>query len=197
MEQHKIVVVEDERIVAMALEDQLQRAGYAVVGNVGSGEEAVDVVIETEPDLVLMDIRLAGELDGLQAAERIAEFSSAGVIFLTAYSNDELVQQARTARPYGYLLKPVADHALKPAIEMALVRRAAEQEQMSALMASLDNVLAEIQPLVGRLSLHREPPVVCEVCQKAKAPDGDWQPLLTLLEAQFNLRFPRARCNDC
>ena len=100
------MVVEDEPIVALDLEHTLQRLDYEVVSCVDTGEEAVRLTKELHPDLVLMDINLAGEMDGIEAADRIWTDYQTPVIYLTAYSTQEIIERATVTGPFGYLIKP-------------------------------------------------------------------------------------------
>ena len=122
-----ILVVEDDRIVARDIQEQLKRIGHSVVGSVARGEDAVTAAASRRPDLVLMDIRLEGALDGIEAAEQIRAASRIPVVFLTAYADDETVRRASLAEPFGYLIKPFEDSQLRTVIEMALYKHAAER----------------------------------------------------------------------
>ncbi|MDO9529094.1 MAG: response regulator [Syntrophales bacterium] len=123
MEKKRIMVVEDERIIAHHLAMQLTDLGYDVVATAYSGEEAVEKAGEVRPDLVLMDIVLAGEMDGIQAAERIMALSGTPVVYMTAYADDETFGRAILTCPSGYILKPVEKKQLYVAIELALQRK--------------------------------------------------------------------------
>lgn len=123
----RIVVVEDDRVVARDIAQQLTRIGHTVVGTTARGEDALALTLATKPSLVLMDIRLEGEMDGIDAAEQIRARSRVPVIFLTAYADDSTVLRASQAEPFGYLIKPFEDSQLRTAIEMALYKHAAEQ----------------------------------------------------------------------
>jgi PAS domain S-box-containing protein len=123
-----ILVVEDERIVAMALEKALRCMRYSVVGITDSGEDAIRKAVQTQPDLVLMDIRLRGPMDGIDAAAQIQSQLDVPVVYLTAYADDETLQQAKVTEPYGYVLKPFEERDLRIAIEIALFRHASERQ---------------------------------------------------------------------
>jgi len=126
MEKKKIMVVEDERIVAKDLARQLTDLGYDVVATAYSGEEAVDKLQETHPDLVLMDIVLAGKMDGIQAAEKITALSGTPVVYLTSYADDKTFGRAKLTGPFGYILKPVEKKQLYVTIELVLQRQGIE-----------------------------------------------------------------------
>lgn len=123
----QIIVVEDENVVAMDLQNQLQRLGYAVPAIASSGEEAIRKVGEIRPDLVLMDIRLKGEMDGVEAAEQIKTRFKVPVIYLTAYADAATLQRAKATGPFGYILKPFGERELSAAVEVALYRHTMEQ----------------------------------------------------------------------
>jgi signal transduction histidine kinase/CheY-like chemotaxis protein len=120
MAQARILIVEDERIVARDLEDGLKALGYAVSGVASSGEDGVLQAAETRPDLVLMDIRLRGEVDGVEAAGQIRTQFGIPVVYLTAYADDETFERAKVTAPFGYILKPFETRELRITIEMAL-----------------------------------------------------------------------------
>ncbi len=120
MMKKQILVVEDERVVADDIKMSLQRLGYAVCGIVLSGEKAIKKTEETRPDLVLMDIVLEGEMDGIEAASIISSRFNIPVVYLTAHADDKTLEQAKITEPFGYILKPFEDRELHTAIEMAL-----------------------------------------------------------------------------
>lgn len=121
----RILVVEDEWIVADDINESLKDSGYSV-SIVSSGEEAVQKA--KEADLVLMDIVLKGEINGIEAAERIRSQVNIPVVFLTAYADEKTVKRAKMAEPYGYLVKPFKDRELRATIEMALYRHETEKK---------------------------------------------------------------------
>ena len=123
----KILIIEDDRVVARDIRQQLTRMGHTVVGSTGRGEDAVGLALNAEPELVLMDIRLEGSVDGIDAAQQIRERCRIPVVFLTAYSDDETVKRATVTKPFGYLLKPYEDSQLRTIIDMALYKHAAER----------------------------------------------------------------------
>ena len=124
----KILAVEDERIVALNLKQQLIRLGYEAPAIVASGDKALELIGEHRPDVVLMDINIEGDLDGIETALRIPADLNVSVIFLTAYSEEATLARARAARPYGYLIKPYTERELHATIQMALERRALDRE---------------------------------------------------------------------
>lgn len=127
MKPSRILIVEDERLVAEDLQDTLTQVGYAVAGIVASGERAIDKVAETSPDLVLMDINLSGEMDGISAAEVIRTRHGTPVVYLTAFSNDRTLARARETDAFGFIVKPFQEKAVIAAIEMALGKHGKER----------------------------------------------------------------------
>jgi PAS domain S-box-containing protein len=123
----KILIVEDETIVAADLTEKLRRLGYEVVGATRRGEDAVTIAAAERPTLVLMDIVLAGEMDGIEAADRIRQTSNLPIVFLTAHSDTDTLTRAKATGPFGYLLKPFNEHELETHIEMALYRYRSEE----------------------------------------------------------------------
>src|SRR5690348_10784844 len=98
-ERPEVLIVEDEQIVALDLAQRLKQLGYRVIGMTASGSEAVEIAGKQSPDLVLMDIRLQGDTDGIQAADRIGKVCQAPVVFITAFSDDETLARAKTVGP--------------------------------------------------------------------------------------------------
>ena len=139
----RILIVEDEAIVASDIKETLTGLGYTVTGIAKSGEIALEKVEETRPDLVLMDIHLAGTMDGIQAAGEIRAKYSIPVIYLTAYADAPLLERAKVTEPYGYMLKPYDDRELHSVIEMALYKHRMEhrlresEERFRTLLTSV------------------------------------------------------------
>jgi PAS domain S-box-containing protein len=124
----RILIVEDDRVVSRDIQQQLTRAGHTVVGIAARAEDAVQLAISSQPQLVLMDVRLEGGTDGIEAAGQIRERSGIPVVYLTAYADDKTLQRAGVTEPFGYLLKPFEDSQLRTAVEMALYRHAADRK---------------------------------------------------------------------
>ena len=127
MARSRILVVEDDSIVLMELQDRLFSLGHDVAGVASYGEEAVEKAGEVRPDLVLMDIRLRGKMDGIKAAEEIRTRFDIPVVYLTAYADQSTLQRAKTTGPYGYVIKPFQEADLRTATEMALYKHKMEK----------------------------------------------------------------------
>ena len=144
-----ILIVEDERIVAKGIEKHLKGLGYEVAGLASTGEEAVRLATEVQPDLILMDIHLGADMDGVEAANQIRTWLHIPSVFLTAHSDEATLRRAKVTEPFGYILKPYEERDLQTAIEIGLYksrmeRRLRENEQwLTATLASIgDGVIA-------------------------------------------------------
>jgi len=144
MKNAKILVVEDEKVVAADIEESLRKLGYTVIGAAASGVGAIRKAVETAPDLVLMDIKLKGGMDGVDAAGELHSRLGIPVVFLTAYADGEILERAKRSSPSGYVLKPFDERALRSAVEIALhrfpqERRLAESEgRLVSAIRSID-----------------------------------------------------------
>ncbi|MEA1984154.1 MAG: response regulator [Euryarchaeota archaeon] len=125
----RILIVEDEAIVAMVVKKRLTNMGYIVSGVASTGKDAITKVEGTFPDLVLMDIMLKGDMDGIEAATEIRKRFSVPVVYLTAYSDEATLERAKLTEPYGYILKPFTEHDLSTNIEIAVHKHMREMEQ--------------------------------------------------------------------
>lgn len=139
----RALIVEDERIVALGLQTQLESLGYAIAGTAASGEAAVALAERLRPDLVLMDICLEGPMDGIETAALLRQRLDVPVVFLTAYSDQEIIERAKITGPLGYVLKPYEERELHIVLEMALYRHRMERtlrEREQFLRATLRGI---------------------------------------------------------
>ncbi len=147
-----ILIVEDETIVALDLRMRVQALGFTVAGVAHTGEDSVRMNRELKPDLVLMDINLGKGMDGIEAAVLIGAASNTPVVFITAYADPETLIRARSATPYGYLVKPFEELAFRSTIEMALTRHQMErdlrarEERFRALLENGRDIIAILDP---------------------------------------------------
>ena len=130
MAEGRILIVEDEHIVAMGIKRMLKSLGYTVTGVASSGEDAISKAESTFPDVVLMDIMLKGDMDGVEAAREIKEKFDIPVVYLTAYSDNKILERAKTTEPLGYIIKPFDEKDLYSNIEVALHRYRKEKEKL-------------------------------------------------------------------
>ncbi len=128
MSKANILVVEDESIVSKDIQLSLEKLGYNVIGTANTGEKAIEKAIELEPDLILMDIMLKGEINGIRATKRIQTKLNIPVIFVTAYADESTLERAKVTQPYGYIIKPFNEIDIKTSIEMALYKHKKELE---------------------------------------------------------------------
>jgi DNA-binding LytR/AlgR family response regulator len=128
MSKKNILVIEDEAIVSKDIQQSLEKLGYNIVGAAATGLKAIELVKETNPDMVLMDIMLKGEMSGIEAAEQIKKQYNVPVIYLTAYADENTLSKAKVTEPYGYIIKPFKEVDLQTSIEMALYKYSKERE---------------------------------------------------------------------
>ena len=144
---NNVLIVEDEAIVALELRDNVERLGHNVVDVSDTAEGAVKIALTKHPDLIIMDVRLKGRMDGVEAATLIRKSVDVPVIFLTAYSGDEILSRASIAEPYGYLLKPVEEQQLASAIRVAMYKHHKDTNRregfrsFSAILRALPNAV--------------------------------------------------------
>ena len=143
----RVLVVEDEALIRLDLTEMLTEEGYVIAGEAGDGEQAVALARELRPDLVIMDVKMP-KVDGIAAAGTIVEERIAPVVMLTAFSQRDLIEQARDAGAMAYLIKPFARHDLVPAIELA-VSRFSEKRALEDEVATLSDRL-ETRKVVDR-----------------------------------------------
>ena len=128
MAKERVLIVEDEKIIALDLQRRLERFGYTICGTCSEGVDAIEKAKLHKPDIILMDIMLNGPMDGIEAAKIIKQELRIPVVFLTAYVDDRTIERAKTAEPYGYILKPFKERELYTAIDIALYKFNSEQQ---------------------------------------------------------------------
>lgn len=181
MAQPKILIVEDEALIAADLSEVIEQFGYSVVGSPATGEEAVELVRAANPDAVLMDIRLAGAMDGIEAARKIAEFSDVPIIYLTSHADTATLERAKVTDPAGYVLKPFRELELRAVIEMALPDEADDDDgdgegaPAHEVSEDLLQQLKRIEPFTG-ISEQR----LAKLCRRSRQADVDAGELIAL-----------------
>ena len=128
----RILLVDDESLIRMDLRDQLEALGHTIIGEAEHGARGLELVRETRPDVVLMDVKMP-VLDGIEAARQMQHLGIAPVVLLTAYSQAELVERAQESGVYGYLIKPLREIELEPTLKMAVGRFQKEQERVQTI----------------------------------------------------------------
>lgn len=163
-----IVIVEDEVVVAMELESRLIDLGYRVSGTAGTGTEALELTKRTMPDLVLMDVRLSGDMDGIEAARAIRDRHNIPVVYVTAHADDETLQRAKLTFPFGYIVKPFSEQDLRAAIEVALFKH----EQDSKVKEASEFFATTLDILGGAVILTDEDGVIRSMSPVAETLTG-------------------------
>lgn len=142
-EEVKILIIDDETIVALDIKNTLEKYGYSVIGIASNAMEAIDSAKTSKPNLILMDIMLKGSKDGIEVSSEINKFADIPIIFLTAYSDDHTLERAKKVEPYGYLIKPFDNRELFTTIEMALYKHSMElsvRESEESLSITLNSI---------------------------------------------------------
>ena len=189
MSRKRIFIVEDEGIVAADLADRLDQLGYDAAGQAASGEMAIKKIAATLPDLILMDIVLQGNMDGVEVAEEIQKLYKIPVVYLTSHADEATMQRARITGPFGYVLKPFEERELHMAIEIALYRRETEA-RLELLNRKLQTALDEVKTLSGLLP-------ICAWCKKIRDDAGYWQQIENYIKAHSDAQFTHSICPDC
>jgi CheY-like chemotaxis protein len=185
----RILVVEDEGIVLLHIKKTLEGLGYSVTGTATSGEDAIMKAMSERPDLVLMDIVLKGEIDGIDAAEKIRSLFHIPVIYLTAHSDESTLQRAKVTEPFGYIVKPFRDRDLHIAIQFALYKAKMEAER-DALLRQLQDSLAEVRTLSGLIP-------ICASCKKVRNDEGFWDQVEFYVSSHTDAQFSHGICPEC
>lgn len=185
----KILVVEDEPIVALDLAATLGDLGYAVVGQAATRAAAVALARELQPEVVLMDIHLEHRHDGIAAAREIRNELDLPVIFVTAYDDEATLAQAQVVEPYAYLLKPFSDRSLRVAIETARFHHRMQRERQR-LMKDLEAATQRNALLEGLLAM-------CASCRRVRDDDATWVALDTYVEKHLGGRVTHGLCPEC
>ncbi|MBI2519061.1 MAG: response regulator [Bdellovibrio sp.] len=189
MDKKRIMVVEDEALIALDIKNNLIRLGYEVPAIVASGEAAIRCAEQVMPDLILMDITLDGAMNGLEAAISINKAFAIPVVFLTAHSDNEMLKLGQAAGAYGFLPKPYDARALKSTIEMAHARF---QD-----MVEIRRLNEELQQSIDKVEKLRKHLPVCSWCKQVRASDGSWHELDRYLTDNAEFQFTHGICPVC
>ena len=189
MEKVRILVVEDETVVAMDIANTLRKLGYEVTDTVPSGEQALDSLKENRPDLIFMDIGLKGEMDGIETAAQIRSLYSIPVIFLTAFVDEKTLDRAKGTVPAGYITKPFEENDLRIAVEVGLYRARLEN-QREVLIKDLQEAMSKIKTLSGLIP-------ICAWCKKIRDDQGYWQTVEQYVKEHSQAEFTHGMCPEC
>lgn len=185
----QILVVEDEGIVAEEIRGRLQDLGYTVPAVAHSGEKAIEKAEEIRPDLVLMDIKLKGKMDGVEAAEKIHACFDIPVVYLTSHADRDTLKRVKITKPFGFITKPFEERELHAALEIALYKHRAEQERKQ-LIAELKESLEKVKTLSGILS-------ICASCKKIRDDRGYWNQIESYIRDRSEAEFSHGICPEC
>ena len=188
MKKLRILIVEDEAVTAADLHDELTAQGYEVTGTADTAADALRLATEGKPDIVLMDIQLAGSGDGILAASALRG-AEIPVIFLTAHYDDRTLGRAKLAKPVGYITKPFEPHQLSVGIEIGIERHRSDTERMR-LARELNDERAQVKILCGLLP-------ICACCKKIRDDAGDWQSVESYLTTHSAATFSHTYCPEC
>jgi len=141
----RILIVEDEVIIARDIQSKLRELGYDTLPIVSSGEEAIEKAGELKPDLILMDIVLNGEIDGIEAAGRIGRFFNIPVVYLTAYADDKTLERAKVTDPFGYMMKPFGEKELHSTVEMAIYKHRSTEKLLDSMEGTIDALATALE----------------------------------------------------
>ncbi len=192
----RILIVEDDEIISHLIAIMLEPNGYSIAGKVGSGEEAVIKAADLEPDLILMDISLTGNMDGVTAAQYIFQLFRMPVVFLTAHYDEELLERAKTAQPLGYILKPFTDKELVSNVELALNNHNFRKKYLDAFPIGEPRQIMESLALVlfldtqGRIVFHNPCTVRFLGLSEKEILGHHWQEVMTLVNDQTGEEIP-------
>ncbi len=182
MESLFIMIVEDEAIIAKNLKRSLLNNGFKVTVIVNNAEKAIRDAKNIRPDLVLMDIHLKGEKDGIYASEKIWEKYKIPVVFLTAHSDRDTFKRAKLSQPFGYITKPFDERQLCMAIELAIFKDRAIKRELK--------LQKEIKNLQGMIP-------VCAKCKKIREDDGFWEQIESYITKHSEAVFTHCICPEC
>jgi len=184
----RILIAEDDDLILQDLRDRLESMDYEVSGTTPHGGEVIELAQNLRPDLVLMDIQLPGEMDGIQAAERL-RMLDVPVVYVTGCCNDRTLARAQVTEPCGYVLKPYQTRELRTAIEIGLYKHRVERLRESEVKRH-ETVLATVKTLTGLLP-------ICCYCKKIKDDGGRWSEVEAYISKLTNVSFTHGMCPCC
>jgi CheY-like chemotaxis protein len=185
----RILVVEDDVNVAAVIEARLESFGYTVCEIAPSGPKAIENAERHKPDLILMDILLEGDMNGIEAAEKISAASDVPIIFITCLTDPDILDRAIKTNPSGYLVKPYDNAELRSCVEIALVKHRAARER-EALIGQLEHALLQVKKLSGLLP-------ICASCKRIRDDQGGWQQIEDYIAAHSEADFSHGICPQC
>jgi len=185
----KILIVEDDVVVADQIRRDLKKMDYHVCSLASSGKEAIRIVENEKPDLVLMDIMLSQKMDGIETARHISSRFQIPVIYLSGYTDDDYLQRAKETEPFGYLVKPFRSRELQLNVEMALHKHGMQVQR--------DVLVGDIRKNVELTELFSELLSVCMHCKKVNDKHGSWGEMEEYVQNHFNVKISHGVCPSC
>lgn len=185
----RILIIEDEFIIAEEIAIRLKRKNYSVVGICDTAEIAIEIIKKKSPDLVLLDITLRGDMDGIELSALIKNNHGIPVIFITANNDISTFEKAVITEPFGYITKPIDDNILINSIEIAIYKSLIDNEK-NLLINNLKRALEENTNLKKILP-------ICACCKKIRDKQGEWFQLEEYLSRVSNIDFTHSICDDC
>ncbi len=189
MKKKRILIIEDELIIAEEIAIRLKRKNYSVVGICDNAELAIEVIKKKVPDLVLLDITLRGKMDGIELSALIKNNHNIPVIFITANNDHSTFEKAVITEPFGYITKPIDDNILANSIEIALYKAIIDNEK-NLLIINLKKALEENSNLKKILP-------ICACCKKIRDNHGKWYQLEDFISKVSNINFTHSICDEC
>lgn len=187
--QTRILLVEDEPVISLEIKRRLQKNNFDVIGTASTGEMAIRKATELAPDIILMDIMLAGDMDGIQAAEVIINDSNIPIVYLTANADRKTIDRAKLTGPFGYLIKPFHEKELVTTLEMALYKHSLET-QLRSEKQKAEEALAEVKLLQGLLP-------ICSYCKNIRDDSDSWHKIETYISEHSQAEFSHGICPTC
>lgn len=189
MSSSKILVVEDDIVSSMDLRKRLKRLGYNVCGTLTKGEDVITQFESLSPDIILMDIQLEGEIDGIDTALKLQESYDIPVIFLTSIVDDSTFERAKISQPFGYIIKPTLDRELQINIEIALYKSKIEKEKKELIiqLTEQNNKIKELSGLIP----------ICANCKKIRDDGGYWHQVEEYIRQHTQAEFTHSLCPTC
>lgn len=188
-QQANIFVVEDDSNVATVLEARLESFGYKVCDIANTGSKAIAGALQHRPDLIIMDILLEGDMNGIEAAEQIVRQMDVPIIFLSCLNDQEVLDRAIGTKPFGYIIKPYDNAELRSSIEIALIKHQTAKER-EKLIAELEKVLLEVKRLSGLLP-------ICAGCKKIRDEHDQWHQIEDYIHSHSEADFSHGICPEC
>ena len=184
-----ILIVEDDENVAFVLKARLETYGHSVCAIAGNGPTAIRLARDHAPDLIIMDILLEGDMNGIEVAQRIMDQQDIPIVFLSCLSDREMVDRAIGTNPFGYIVKPYDNAELRSTIQITLIKHHAARER-EALIARLEKALQEIKTLSGLLP-------ICASCKSIRDEKGEWHLFEEYIKSHSEADFSHGICPAC